>query len=553
MLTDVCQTETVVFDNGDPGASLAGRLFRCPGIAVIVTGSQSCTRSIFNTAMKMGRTEQFFHCAFTREDYITGSHEQRLQDCLSQVLQGASLRGVVFYASCLDVLTQTDFYRIIELADNPSNIPIEVLWRGPLVKRYRSPGAALNLILEKLSERKPEIGLATAQRMLPPLYPDFNSICAGLQNWETFNFLITTGGCSGCLSKGETEERAYHLYKSRLNDVQIAQGCDDILKTAIKELFETSGQKLACLIGSTALSFTGQGSDVLSRSLSGAGVPNLYFPTDGFASGPVGLSDAYLQLGKMLLKPSSACPRMINILGYDPMVFGSTEQLQPGIRALRRCGYDARIWGCGSLEQAAAAGGAALNWVVTAAGIDLAEYMKIQFNLPYICGMPIGRRAQRLWLNDVSAVLGDRKRVSAPDAVQPCDRQPNIMVIGEPVLSVGIQQFLKTEMGFSSVSTAAYCPDRKLRQFYQRLAIDERCLYFSDAATFQIAVQDSDMLIADPIYSDYIQDKQILPMPYPQIGGLNHVESAALFGEPAGSFIRKGLSRMRCFQGVNST
>lgn len=61
------------------------------------------------------------------------------------------------------------------------------------------------------------------------------------------------------------------------------------------------------------------------------------------------------------------------------------------------------------------------------------------------------------------------------------------------------------------------------------------------------------MLIADPIYSDYIQDKQILPMPYPQIGGLNHVESAALFGEPAGSFIRKGLSRMRCFQGVNST
>ena len=35
---------------------------------------------------------------------------------------------------------------------------------------------------------------------LPPMMPDFEAICGVLQSWDVYRFLISSGGCDGCIS-----------------------------------------------------------------------------------------------------------------------------------------------------------------------------------------------------------------------------------------------------------------------------------------------------------------------------------------------------------------
>lgn len=146
--------------------SLPERIFQRPDLALVATGSLSCIRSLYQEAVRLEKTHQFFPCIQPAQAYAAGQNGLGLAKTLRQVLTIPEVGGVIIYASCLDVLSQTDFDSIIEGLENPRSVPIRVLLRGPMVKRYRRPREDLERMLAEIPERGTAI--PREKRWFPP-------------------------------------------------------------------------------------------------------------------------------------------------------------------------------------------------------------------------------------------------------------------------------------------------------------------------------------------------------------------------------------------------
>ena len=445
---------------------MAGRLLARPGVAVLATGADSCTRMVYNAAAGLGAEERFFHCALSREDYTMGSAEKKILARLNEILRIPNVTTVVIYASCLDVITQLDFSAVIDSAENETGIPIRVLLRGPLVQRTHKPKETLNRILGQLPAPS---GVITREVCsLPPLLPDFNSICAVLQAWDLRNFMATCGGCTGCLAE-LPDYPEYRLHQSRLNDVQIALGCDTLLENGIAEDAAEDHEAATAIVSGAALSLIGFDFEGLTKGLNSRGVNCMFLPANGFDPGPVGATEAFLRLGETMLQPAEKQPDHVNILGYDPMVFLSEQKIAHGIEHLERRSLTCSILGTGGEEAVKRASGAALNWVVSAEGLPLARYMELCLGTPYISGIPIGKYAMLHWRKKVNELTGrDDEQIELPEPAALCREQPEIVLIGEPMLTRSLAASLEMDLGFKGAKRYVYDPHGSLRKLYEK-------------------------------------------------------------------------------------
>ena len=132
--------------------SLPEQILMRPDLALVGTGSLSCIRALYLESARLGKTHQFFPCLQSAQSYAAGRHGKALEDLLNQVLRIPGVGGIIVYASCMDVLSQTDFEGIFSRLDNPKAIPVYALLRGPMVKRYLKPGKMLQNIFSELPE-----------------------------------------------------------------------------------------------------------------------------------------------------------------------------------------------------------------------------------------------------------------------------------------------------------------------------------------------------------------------------------------------------------------
>ena len=197
-------------------------------VALVGTGSLSCIRALYISARDFGKAHQFFPCITPAEEYATGENGLRLEACLNRVLKVPGVGGIIVYASCMDVLNQTDFETVFSHLDNAENIPVEVLYRGPMAKRYMKPTEQLKEIFSSMPETGKKI--SPAYEALPPIGPDFNCISSALQYMDSYPFLITPGGCAGGVEEFGAADKKYLLKNSRLSDVQVSLGCEKAIK-----------------------------------------------------------------------------------------------------------------------------------------------------------------------------------------------------------------------------------------------------------------------------------------------------------------------------------
>lgn len=67
----------------------------------------------------------------------------------------------------------------------------------------------------------------------PPMMPDFEAICSVLQSWKVYRFLLSSGGCDGCISGTGKEKEEYLVTKSRVDDLDVARGCEEKITNGI--------------------------------------------------------------------------------------------------------------------------------------------------------------------------------------------------------------------------------------------------------------------------------------------------------------------------------
>lgn len=519
---------------------MVGAILSRPGVAVLATGADSCTRMVYNAAVALGAEDRFFHCALTREDYTLGTAADKIQARLREILTLPNVTAVVIYASCLDILTQTDFPGLIAELENEQGIPVKALLRGPLVTRTVKPRERLRQLLEELPSGGGEI--VQKEKSFPPLMPDFSSICALLQTWDLHNYLATAGGCAGCM-EALPDHGEYRLRHSRLNDVQVALGCDELLETGIAEDAAASGKGTTAIVGATALTMTGLDYQGLVYSLNNKGVNSVFLPANGFDPGPCGAAEAFLRLGKTMLKPARRQPDRVNILGYDPLVFLSQAKLAHGIEHMERRSLDCYILGSRGEEDARLASGAALNWVVSAEGLPLARYMEEQFGVPWLSGVPVGKYAMLHWRKRVNELTGrDDEDIELPEPAELRSSQPKILLIGEPMLTGSMAASLKNDLGLDRVQRYVYDPHGQLRQLYEKDFPE--LAYFADREALQALLQDTDAWIADPLYRESVGEVKALfvPVPEPLISGSRFAELPyEIFGKKGGAYLENAL------------
>ena len=519
---------------------LAGRLLAQKGVAVLATGADSCTRMVYNAAAVLGAEDRFFHCSLAREDYVLGAAEEKIRSRLNEILRIPNVTAVVIYASCMDVLTGLDFEAMIERLDNERGIPVKAFLRGPLVQRTHKPREALQRILAELPEPVGEI--RQGNRRFPPLLPDFNSVGAILQDWDLHNFMATAGGCPGCMIE-LPDHPAYRLHKSRLDDVQVALGCDALLKNAVAEDAPAAKQKTTALLSGAALTMAGFDYDGLTKELINEGVNCVLLPANGFDPGPVGATEAFLRLGQTMIKESPKQPDRVNILGYDPMVFLSESKISHGIEHMDRRALDCYILGSRGEEDVQRASGAALNWVVSAEGLPLARYMELCFGVPMLCGIPIGKHAMLHWRKRVNELTGrDDEEIELPQPAAPCGCQPRIVLIGEPMLTKSMAASLENDLGLKRTERFVYDPHGALRQLYEKEFPEVS--YFSEEEELNELLRDADAWIADPVYKESVPDVKALfiPIPDPLLSGMKYADLPYdIFGKKGGMYLANAL------------
>lgn len=149
--TERCVLEEVTLDHGTRQYVLIPEIiFQTDDIILAASGSFSCVRALYRTAARSRALERFYYEIITPEQYAAGLAEHMIAKLIEKAILSTNAGGVIYYASCMDVVTKIDFEKIKKEIQNPYQIPIEVLYRGPMVRRYLDSNKKLTELLMKI-------------------------------------------------------------------------------------------------------------------------------------------------------------------------------------------------------------------------------------------------------------------------------------------------------------------------------------------------------------------------------------------------------------------
>ncbi|MDO4616242.1 MAG: nitrogenase component 1 [Lachnospiraceae bacterium] len=536
-----------VFEEMIPGMETPlGKILARNNLALVVTGSAACVRGIYSKVRNMGKLDQLFLCPVDKEVYAAGKQSDPIRHCLEEAVHTEGIEGVVIYASCLDVLTQTDFDGIIQKVENPMQIPIETLLRGPLVKRYQRPAAVIDRILERMPENR-ESFLPHHRSALPPLYPDFNNIAAAFRSWDRFLYLVSTGGCGSACCDTEESGADTRFRKTRLDDLQVTLGCEEVLELSIGSDCVSEGGSSAFLIGTMLTSVVGTDEEQLCESLRERGISADFLFADGFRTGPEGPAQDILQMSRMLLQPVNTDENRINILGHNPMAIGRREKIAHGIEHMEWRDFTGYFFGDGTQEEVSRASSAKLNWVVSTEGLPLARYMEEQFGIPYLAGIPIGKQAMIRWRKDVNVYMDrDDEELPERNPAAPSEEQIPILILGEPLLGISLEKAFQEEFGQFRIQRAVYAPAVSLQRFYRENLGEDTPIFFRDESDLRKLLKKQSLVVADPLYKNFIEeyapDSRLLEIPDPGVSGMEFVDMEyQIFGKKGAAYMGKAF------------
>lgn len=518
-----CEIEIVLTDESPDMQKIPDQILKEKGLALVAAGSLACVRILYFRACKLGKLQQFFGCPVTAREYGMEMQGRKLRNCIGKALKMEGIRGVIVYASCMEVLTLWDFQKELEQVTNPHNIPVKILYRGPLVKRRKPPAESLRRILAEIEKNQEAVHTEQQPDIpLPPPAPDFSGIASLLQEWNCETLLLTPGGCKSCIESADGTDGMHDLKSTRFHDANVCLGCEkQLIDAAVHQL---TGKGLLCLLGSAVIKTVGMDVRGITGELEKSGRPCVYLPSDGFEGAPPAMAQAWLMLGqKLLLKHPSdernSCD--IWILGYSRLGTGKIEHLNPIIERLNNMGCSVTIWSNKETESNAAL--PFLTWVVSTEGLKLAQWMKDKYNIPYVDAMPVGERMLEGFINKIASIKNKTlyleqvmKHAESSDSRD----SRNVVIIGEPVLSNGIKYYLQTERGFTNVQISAYAPTQGMQSFYRQYAKEVLQFTSPEELCGQLCGQKADIVIADPLLLHVFNGNIVrIPLPYPIFSG----------------------------------
>ena len=345
---------------------------------------------------------------------------------------------------------------------------------------------------------------------------------------------------SGCNSTYNThdEPRWYGsksmVFITGLSEMEAIMGDDQKLVNDIIKAAKDLKPRFIAIAGTPIPMITGCDIEANARVVeSETGIPTFGINTNGMHSYVEGAGEALLHYAKAFVKKDvSKKPKSVNILGATPIDFSVNGQIESIKKFLERNGIKVIsnfALGC-DIDEMANAGEASVNLVVSSVGIKIAEYLKNEFNVPYIVGVPYGDKMKQDLLeainlanNYVGASFTRPKTVGASCAsplflsdIGKSVKNEKVYIIGEPVTSKSLAKYIYYKYGHVATVISAVelgntyhgdiVKDLKVRE---NVALEKFDLHIEDEDNIAEAIKDAKMVIADPLYKPIVPSKAV--------------------------------------------
>lgn len=335
---------------------------------------------------------------------------------------------------------------------------------------------------------------------------DVSGVCSVMYELGGMTVLHDPDGCNSTYTTHD-EPRWYDtdslMFVSGLDELTAVYGDDNVLIDNVTRTAKALEPRFITLCGSSiphVIAFDYKGVSRLIEEK--AGIPVLPVPTDGLRLYTNGVGLATRAFLRRFADPKAEkIPRSVNLLGVTPIDFSRQEIVDAMKKAFTDRGFAVNAcFAMGdSFEQLTRVPAASVNVVVSSAGFLPAKYLKAKYGMPYVVGTPIGKNMgdrlektieQAMATGEcLSAVEGDKSDSSAP-----------VLIVGEEVLSKSLAQAIEDATG------------KACRVLYPDIdeGIDEDALLS--------AIDEAQVVIADPLYQNCMRGKKAAFVPLPHEG-----------------------------------
>ena len=381
---------------------------------------------------------------------------------------------------------------------------------------------------------------------LPPFSPDYSGVCSALFPLNCLTVIHDGSGCTGNYT-GYDEPRWFHsnspIYCSGLREIDAILGDDEKLVQKVLCAIEEVKPEMIALVGSPVPMVIGSDMDGIAADIeSRTGIPSFGFSTTGLKYYPQGIEQVDKKVVRRILEESEEIPQKrknsVNILGATPIDFGKSTTISDMEKLLTENGYDINVtfWSCASVREIERSVHAACNIVVSNGGFWLAEYMKKQYDIPYVTGLPYGEAYGKVWLGQLRMCMEQGNSCQDDSILLPVKGKEQkdvaatnrkVLIIGEQLQSNSLRLALEHQYGIGA-DVAGICG---WNQDYAR----ETDRFMETEADIQRTLNQEkyEMIIGDFLYQELLHtEKKLIPYSHYAVSSkLGNEWSYSLIGE----------------------
>lgn len=324
-------------------------------------------------------------------------------------------------------------------------------------------------------------------------------------------------------------------FSTNIKDIEAITGNDKKQVQKIVYAVNYFDAKFIPIISSPVTTLIGTDLDGMAKSVEKrTKIPSIGIPTTGFDTYEKGIEKAYMALAKKFTGSNYFNPEPceVNVFGTVVADNWDVDSVQYLEQQIQKCGFQSiACWGAdASLEQVTGANQSKLNIVVAASGLEIAEYMKQKYNIPYICGFPVGNYGLKKWcekINDarLNTTSNDEYITKKKNSVY-----KRILIIGEQFQGNGIRECLLADYNVESVDCVSFFGwNKNMAENDDKKLLCEESLenYLDEHRTY-------DLIIGDPVFKKVVEGKTkaYLSMPHMAVSTvINMYESFQIIGE----------------------
>ena len=313
---------------------------------------------------------------------------------------------------------------------------------------------------------------------LPPFSPDYSGVCSALFPFDALTVIHDASGCTGNYT-GYDEPRWFHsrapIYCSGLREIDAILGDDEKLIQKVLYALEDVKPEMIALVGSPVPMVIGADMEGIASEIEHrTGIMAFGFSTTGIGYYPKGVQMVYKKVVQRILEEDSEpieenensgknieekeCS--VNIIGATPIDFGNSGTLQELEQFLfdNDIKINISLWKNVKKEDIKKLKKASCNIVVSHMGVELAQYMEEQYNIPYVTGLPFGEVYAKVWLDelkqyitgmeDTKVVVSEKNIKDSNNEKKSLEQGKNesrVLIIGEQFQSNSIRNAIEAE------------------------------------------------------------------------------------------------------------